>query len=158
MRIRDYNPSDCAALSQLFYDTVHAVNAKDYTQAQLEVWATGTVDLAAWNQSFLEHLTLVAELDDIIVGFADMDHQGHLDRLYVHKDYQGKGIATALVKALEQRTANDNIEFFETYASITARPFFEKLGYTLQSKNTVVRGSVSLTNFKMTKKPTTKHG
>ena len=152
MRIRDYNPSDCAALSQLFYETVHTVNAKDYTQAQLEVWATGTIDLAAWNRSFLEHLTLVAEMDDIIVGFADMDHQGHLDRLYVHKDYQGKGIATALVKALEKRTINENIESYETYASITARPFFEKLGYTVQSENTVVRGSVSLTNFKMTKK------
>lgn len=157
MKIRDYNPSDCAALAQLFYDTVHTINSRDYTAAQLEVWATGSIDLAAWNRSFLEHLTLVAEMDDIIVGFADMDHQGHLDRLYVHKNYQGKGIATALVKALEQRTINENIDFYETYASITARPFFEKLGYTVQSENTVVRGSVSLTNFKMTKKPPAKH-
>ncbi|WP_307730925.1 GNAT family N-acetyltransferase [Acidaminobacter sp.] len=108
--------------------------------------------MAAWNQSFLEHLTLVAEIEDIIVGFADMDHQGHLDRLYVHKDYQRKGIATALVKSLEKRSTNDNIEFFETYASITARPFFEKLGYTVQYENTVVRGNISLINFKMTKK------
>ena len=157
MKIRDYNPSDCAALAQLFYDTVHTINARDYTAAQLEVWATGSIDLAAWNRSFLEHLTLVAEMDDIIVGFADIDHQGHLDRLYVHKNYQGNGIATALVKALEQRTINENIDSYKTYASITARPFFEKLGYTVQSENTVVRGSVSLTNFKMTKKPPAKH-
>jgi len=157
MKIRDYSPNDCALLAQLFYDTVHAVNSKDYTKAQLDAWATGTIDLTAWNRSFLEHITLIAEMNDIIVGFADMDHLGHLDRLYVHKDYQGKGIATALVKALEQRTKDECIESYETYASITARPFFEKLGYTVQSENSVVRGSVSLTNFKMTKKLSTKH-
>lgn len=125
MRIRDYIPSDSAPLSRLFYDKVHTVNARNYTAAQLEVWATGSIDLAAWNQSSLEHITLVAEMDDIIVGFADMDHQGHLDRLYVHKNYQGNGIATALVKAQEQRTIDENIDSYETYASITVRLFFE---------------------------------
>lgn len=28
-------------------------------------------------------------------GFADMDADGYLDRLYVHKDYQGRGVAAA---------------------------------------------------------------
>ena len=30
MEIRDYRSSDCACLAELFYQTVHAVNAKDY--------------------------------------------------------------------------------------------------------------------------------
>lgn len=29
------------------------------------------------------------------VGFADMDADGYLDRLYVHKGYQGRGVAAA---------------------------------------------------------------
>jgi GNAT superfamily N-acetyltransferase len=29
------------------------------------------------------------------VGFADMDADGYLDRLYVHRDYQGRGVAAA---------------------------------------------------------------
>lgn len=44
MRIRAYQSKDCAALAALFYNTVHTVNARDYTQAQLDVWATGHVD------------------------------------------------------------------------------------------------------------------
>ena len=32
MIIRNYQPSDCKELSELFYRTVHTVNAKDYTQ------------------------------------------------------------------------------------------------------------------------------
>lgn len=52
---------------------------------------------------------------------------------------QGQGFATALVKELERRAINKNVACFETYASITARPFFEKLGYTVQAENTVVQ-------------------
>ena len=53
MMIREYKPSDCSFMSKLFYDTVHTVNAKDYTKEQLDAWATGTVDLEEWNRSFL---------------------------------------------------------------------------------------------------------
>lgn len=151
MIIREYRPADCPLLAQLFYDTVHTVNAKDYTEDQLDAWATGDVDLEEWNRSFLAHTTLVAVWGGVIAGFADMDKSGYLDRLYVHKDYQGKGFATVLVRELERRVGQNNMVCFETYASITARPFFEKLGYVVQTENTVVREGVSLTNFRMTK-------
>ena len=36
LRLRRYQPADCAALAALFYDTVHTVNARDYTPAQLD--------------------------------------------------------------------------------------------------------------------------
>ena len=52
-QLRPYRPADCAALAALFYDTVHTVNAKDYTNAQLDAWADGNVDPDAWNASFL---------------------------------------------------------------------------------------------------------
>ncbi|OJU09159.1 MAG: GNAT family N-acetyltransferase [Clostridiales bacterium 43-6] len=151
MFIREYKPDDCPLLAQLFYDTVHTVNAKDYTEEQLDAWGTGNVNLDEWNHSFLEHTTLVAAQDGVITGFADMDRNGYLDRLYVHKDYQGIGIATALVKELERRVEQYNAVCFETHASITAKPFFEKLGYTVQAENITVRKGVSMTNFKMTK-------
>ena len=52
MQIRKYRPSDCRELAELFYDTVHTVNAGDYTKEQLDAWATGHVDLEAWDRSF----------------------------------------------------------------------------------------------------------
>ena len=36
MQIRKYRPSDCRELAELFYDTVHTVNAGDYTKEQLD--------------------------------------------------------------------------------------------------------------------------
>lgn len=49
MIIRPYQPEDCEALARLFYETVHTVNAKDYTEQQLNAgpqepwtWKHGT--------------------------------------------------------------------------------------------------------------------
>lgn len=61
MQIRPYRPSDCGAMAELFYDTVHSVNAADYSPQQLDAWASGQVNLEAWDRSFREHCTLVAE-------------------------------------------------------------------------------------------------
>ena len=110
--------------------TVHTVNAKDYTKEQLDVWATRQVDLEKWNQSLQEHCSMVAVDNEIIVGFGDIDKDGYLDRLFVHADYQGKGIATAVCNQLEQAVKGD----ITTHASITAKPFFEKRGYKIVKK------------------------
>lgn len=59
-RIRKYQSSDCEQMAELFYNTVHKINQKDYTKEQLNVWATGNVDLAKWDASFREHDTVVA--------------------------------------------------------------------------------------------------
>ncbi len=193
MYLRKYHPSDCAALAALFYETIHSVNARDYSQEQLDAWADGYVDLDAWNESFLAHNTYVAVqecdgADDIdscasdsagtvpgktggnpanalIIGFGDMDDTGYLDRLYVHKDYQERGVATAICDRLEedfclsrgrllqnsavQKRKNDT---FTTHASITARPFFEKRGYTVVKAQQVVRKGISIRNYIMRKR------
>ena len=146
--LRQYRPSDCPALAALFYDTVHSVNAADYTREELDAWATGWVDLDGWNDSFLAHDTVVAEEDGQILGFGDMDGSGYLDRLYVHRDYQRRGIATAICDRLEGAS---QAPVLLTHASITARPFFEKRGYVVAREQQVARRGVLLTNYVMRK-------
>ena len=146
MLIREYISSDCERLAELFFQTIHTVNAKDYTQEQLNVWAIGNVDLSIWNNSFLEHYTLVALENNAIVGFGDIDNTGYLDRLFAHKDYQRQGIATALCDRLE--AGYDRIT---THASITAKQFFMNRGYRLIKEQQVVRNGISLANYVMEK-------
>ncbi len=147
MVIREYKPLDCEVLAGLFYNTVHRVNIKDYTKEQLDVWATGSVDLEKWNQSFEEHYSLVAIDNEVIIGFGDINKAGYLDRLFVHSEYQRKGIATAICSQLEHAVQGNIV----THASITARPFFEKRGYRIIREQQVERQGVFLTNFIMEK-------
>lgn len=51
------------------------------------------VALAAWNRSFWEHTTWIAEQNGQIVGFGDISWDGYLDRLYVHARFQRQGAA-----------------------------------------------------------------
>lgn len=148
MIIRKYKTSDLNEIIELFYNTVHSVNAKDYSQQQLNAWADGNVNAKEWNSSFLSHTTLAAEENNILVGFADMDASGYLDRLYVHKDFQRRGIASALCKQLENLV---NAKEFTTHSSITAKPFFEKIGYREIKEQKVFRHGIPLINYIMKK-------
>lgn len=148
MRIRSYQSSDIKEMAELFYNTVHTVNAEDYTGEQLDAWADGNPDLVKWDQSFQAHQTLIAEENDRIVGFADIDRTGYLDRLYVHREYQGQGIATLLCDLLEELTEGNVIT---VHASITAKPFFERRGYRTVKRQQVERRGILLTNYIMEK-------
>lgn len=152
MNLRKYKPDDCRIMAELFYETVHHINKKDYTTEQLFAWASGTVDLDNWNTSFLKHYTVIAEHRGTIVGFGDISADGYLDRLYVHKDYQTQGIASMICSELEHAAGTACIS---TDASITAKGFFEKRGYYVVRKQQVDRNGILLTNYRM-KRPTEK--
>ena len=147
MILRPYRPSDLRELAELFYDTVHTVNAGDYTAEQLDAWSPGEVDLSRWDQSFQEHHTLLAVEGETVLGFGDMAPGGYLDRLYVHADYQGRGVASAICEELEPPVRGKIV----THASITAKPFFEKRGYRVVREQQVERRGVLLTNYVMEK-------
>lgn len=149
MIIRKYLSSDCKYLAELFYQTVHSINAKDYTIEQLNAWATGDVDMEEWNRSLSEHFSLVAMKDGIIIGFGDIDRTGYLDRLYVHKDYQNQGVATAICDELEHAF---QVRKITTHASITAKPFFLHRGYTVIKEQQAIRSNIPLTNYIMEKR------
>ncbi len=146
MLLRKYKDSDCEAVSRLFYDTVHTVNANDYSVSQLSVWAKNYESLKARHCDLLEQNTLIAELEGIIVGFGSIDKFGCLDLLFVHKDYQNQGVATYLCNELE-----NGFTSIKTFASITARQFFEKRGYSVIKTQCVERLGVKLKNFEMIK-------
>lgn len=147
MFIREYQPSDREGTAKLFYDTVHTVDAKDYTKEQLDTWAPGQIDLEGWDRSFQGHDSVVALDDQILVGFGDIDVTGYLDRLYVHADYQRKGIGSMICDRLERAVRGRIV----THASITARPFFEARGYQVVREQQVERRGIFLTNYVMVK-------
>ena len=149
MILRPYRPSDLRELAELFYVTVHTVNAGDYTAEQLDAWADGAPDLEEWGRTLLAKTALVAVEGETLAGFGDMDRSGYLDRLYVHRDFQRRGIASALCDALEAAVEAERIV---THASITARPFFEKRGYRTLRERRVLRHGVPLTNYHMEKR------
>lgn len=147
MNLRDYKPSDFVRVSELFLETVNSVNIADYTKEQCDVWTKKSNSLENRRSALTEQRTIVAELDGSIVGFGSIDKSGCLDLLFVDEGFQRKGVATALCDELE-----NGFQAVTTYSSITAKPFFEKRGYTVMKAQEVDCLGVSLTNFQMQKK------
>jgi putative acetyltransferase len=151
MIIRKYTPADTQQIMDLFYDTVHAINSQHYSAAQVAVWAPRDMNYHQWVRSLSRHHTYVAEVQGMIVGFGDFEDNGHLDRFYCHKDYQGVGVGTQLLAALEQAAKTQGISCLFTEASITARPFFEKRGFVLINEQQITFQGVTFTNYVMEK-------
>lgn len=152
-RLRLYRPEDLEELVQLFYETVHTVNLGDYTREETDAWvpSPAAVDRAAWGESLSAHYTVVAEREGQLLGFGDMDSTGYLDRLYVHRDFQGRGAASAIAEALEGYALGLGLGRVTVHASRTARPFFQRRGYRTLYAQQVERRGVLLENFAMEK-------
>ncbi len=150
--IRPLKESDIEACAELFYETVHAVNSKDYTQTQVDAWAPEVADVKSprW-QSLLKNISFVAEMNNELVGFIDMTHDGYLDHAFVHKNHQGKGIATALFQKLEQQALELGISEIFTEASITAKPHAEAKGFKVVKEQQKHFNGVEFINYVMKK-------
>lgn len=151
LHISKATEKDLDAILALFESTILHVNAKDYSPSQVMAWAGGVRKRDRWKQKIKEQYFLLACFHKKLVGFASLTQSGYLDFLYVSKDYQRQGIAKALYRELESYAKSHRFPLIETDASITARPFFKKLGFEILQQQQVLIENVVLTNYKMKK-------
>jgi putative acetyltransferase len=152
--IRTYRPADAAQIAALFVNTVRTVNLRDYSQSQVEAWAPHDPGAAGrWAATLGDgrRVAYVAVAGEDVLGFTDVEPDGHLDRLFVHHLHQRRGIATALHEAAEAAARRFGAPKMFTEASITARQFFLRQGYAEVRRQTVTIRGVDMTNFAMEK-------
>ncbi len=86
-----------------------------------------------------------------MLGFSSMNEKGYLHSLFVHKNQQGKGIATQLLFEVERIAKQYGATEITSEVSLTARPFFEKKGYKVVKTQKCQANKLKLTNFVMHK-------
>ena len=153
-RIRDYDAGDAPEIARLFYETIRSVNRADYSEEQVRAWAPGVPDPEEWHARMAGRRTLVAEEDGEVVGFVELEGDGHLDMLdmlYVREDAVGRGVGRRLYKAAEREARGRGLGRIFTEASVTAKPFFERQGFRVMRAQTVLQRGTRLTNFVMQK-------
>ncbi|MBD2415448.1 GNAT family N-acetyltransferase [Nostoc calcicola FACHB-389] len=151
MKIREYKLSDTQAIMKLFYDTVHEINIGDYTQEQVDAWAPKNMDYEVWHKRLQAKLPYIAEDNGQIVGFGELEADGHIDCFYCHSKYQRKGIGSKLLNHLENTAKLQGIKRLYTEASITAKLFFETQGFRVITEQQVERRGVLFQNYVMEK-------
>lgn len=128
--IRDYIESDVEVLWDIFFNTIRNINCRDYSQAQVEAWASDLPNSKYWVKRMRGLSPFVAEIDGVIVGYTDLQSDGLIDHFFCHHEYQGKGVGRALMNHVLKVGQSRGIGRYYSKVSITARPFYEHLGFS----------------------------
>ncbi|MGV3667497.1 MAG: GNAT family N-acetyltransferase [Leptospira bouyouniensis] len=151
VRYRIGNIHDLFQLQELFIESITNVCNKDYTDAQIKKWASGSGDEKRWEEIINQQLVILAEFNQTIIGFGTLDRQNCIDLLYVSSKYLRLGIAKQIYYRLEEFALNRKAKKLISHVSITAKPFFESLGFVMISENVIKRDDVKFTNYTVEK-------
>lgn len=152
MDVRKFRQGDEQDLWELFYNTIHNVNIQDYDKAQVAAWAPDDLDVNFAIQKFRGIDPFVAILEGQIIGYADIQSDGYIDHFYCHHEFQGQGVGSELFATLEKEAKEHGILTMYSNVSITARPFFEAMGFSVEKEQLIQVGDQQLKNYRMVRK------
>ncbi|MFD2915854.1 GNAT family N-acetyltransferase [Psychroserpens luteus] len=125
IEIREAILDDLPEITSIFRDTVRAINSRDYSETQIEIWSSGADDTEIWEERINNLYFIVAEYRNEIVGFAHVTKGCHLDGIYVHKNYQRRTIGSKLLRIVESQIMAEGYEVINADSSITSVDFFD---------------------------------
>ena len=148
-KIRPLVEGDISEMQQMFRSTVLNVSLRDYTNEEVMDWASCGDDVAHWKDLLSQNCYIGAfDERDRMAGFSSMNKKGYLHSMFVHKDMQGKGVATQLLEEVEKMAVAYGVTEITSEVSLTARPFFERKGYKVVKSQKCRANKLMLTNFK----------
>ena len=151
MEIRLFQPGDTEQIAQLFHDTVRQINIQDYSQEQVIAWSPDNIYSRNWLETCSSRFTYIAAENEKIIGFGELEAEGHIDCFYVHYQHQHQGVGTKIYQAIENKAKESNVTRLFVEASITAKPFFVRQGFTVFEKQEVFLRGQTFTNYAMDK-------
>ncbi len=150
-RIIKFRAEDSVELAKMHRETIKHINIKDYPPEQIKIWASKT-SAKYFLDTLKSFVRYVAVDDKKIIGFCDFKKGGGFGALYVHKDYQGKGVGKKLLTKIEKEAFKRGIREFEILSTITARNFYCQQGYKEIKKTTHKMDGHKVVVYQMKKK------
>jgi len=151
IKVRQSVSGDVERITQLFYDTIQNINIKDYSQEEVDDWSSWKTDIDKWLEKMQEEYFVVAVIKNKIVGFSSLALNGYLDFMFVDKDTQGQGVASALLSEIERKANEQNNDLIYSDVSLTAKGFFESKGFIVERQQLKKSKKRKLINFRMIK-------
>lgn len=150
--IRPYERSDASDTLAVYISAVTETASADYTAEQVQAWTQpGRRDVGTWHAAMLARNSIVATIGGELAGFSDVSPDGHVDMMFVSPGHQRRGVARELLAHVEAYAHRQGTPWLSADVSITARPFFERHGFTVEAEQHPVKAGVELTNYRMRK-------
>jgi putative acetyltransferase len=151
VKIRLFEKQDAEKVARLFHETVREINIRDYSSDQVEAWAPDDIHFRDWKKICSSRFTYVADDEGVIAGFGELELNGHIDCFYCHKNYQRCGVGSQIYQAIEAKALDLGVNHLITEASITAKPFFQRMEFSIvKAQEVACRGEIFI-NYVMEK-------
>lgn len=156
-RIRRFVPEDAPALTELTVAAIAMIGLRAYSVEQVLAWAARHPGPERFLKGAEQgEVIRVAMADDgTPAAYAILQGEGHLDMLYCHPDQAGKGMASALLGAMDMEARERGLMQITVHASELARPVFARAGYALLHRRdfTIALGNeeIPIHNYAMVK-------
>lgn len=133
--IRAARVSDAGSMSRVHQSAVAAIPSGYYTAEELAAWSepksTENYERLIQSREFV-----VAEDDDVIVGFGVLDKQsGLIEAVFVSGEAGGRGIGLLLMERLERSARELGLRSLHLNASLNAVKFYERAGYNARERS-----------------------
>lgn len=139
--------SDLPLMQRLFYQTVTIYGSKIFTKEEVKIFSRLALDKKHWIQKFTEDFVYNAKLNGEVVGSFSLSKDGVIEYIFVHQNYQGRGIAKELYKTLENVSKEANIEVLTTRINMSTRDFFKKNGFEIIKSIEKVAGGEDIVTY-----------
>jgi putative acetyltransferase len=149
MEIIEYLSSKATEVTDLFYDSVHAIDSSIYSNEQQRAWARKPIDYDTWEKRLENKKPYLCMIKNEIAGFIELESDGHIDCAYVSPRFQRQGVATKLLDHVIIVAKDLGLKQLYVEASIVAKPLFEKKGFLTENENRVIRHNTVLINYSM---------
>ena len=151
MYIRKLLDDEYDDVVKLITETVHCVCSSDYTEEELNAWAPQNFDINKFRANLTGCFNLVAFEKGMLIGFISTERNGYINRLYTHKDFLRRGIASALYLRTEEWAKKEGIRELKLDSSRTAEGFYLKMGFSKSGVSIMTHGNVVFRNTVMKK-------
>jgi putative acetyltransferase len=131
MQLRPFRLSDTEAVIKVYRDAVLRIGPTAYSPEQIAAWSRYPTDHKDFAHRLSQGHTLIAEENDRIYAFGQLQPLDCFAFLYTSGDTHKKGLGTLLYDALEAHAFADGVIDMHTEVSRIAQPFFEKRGFKL---------------------------
>ena len=154
--IQPYQSCYALEVSELFHLCVHSINHARYSSAQLAAWSAAPRSAKHWDLRLRRSKAWVVLAKDALatsamcIGFINIEthfsQQGYLDSLYIHPDYQRKGLGERAYLVVEDWAKAQGYSRLSLDASYLSKGLFNQMGFTQvqasyqQKRGQIIRG------------------
>lgn len=125
--IKPFTPALSEATAEVIKRNLEEVNCKDYPpkviDAMIKYYSPDNL-----NKLAVKRLVYVVEVEGTIKATGSLEGNG-IYTVFVNPDYHGSGLGRLLMEYLEEQAATRGYEVTTLDASLTAFPFYAKMGY-----------------------------